>query len=355
MTAREIIQRRMHAQRLLGDKFKSPAEAVRTLVAIQSQDHPGAKWGLGQRIQGATDQSIQKDFDDGKILRTHVLRPTWHYVHPADIRWLLMLTAGRVQAMSASRNRQLGLDSTVFKQSESMMAKLLRRNNYMTRTEIAAELEKAGIDTSNQRMVHLLMNAELESLICSGPMKGKQQSYALLEERVPHAPELSREAALAKLVFGYFSTRGPATVKDFSWWSGLSVTEAKAGLVAVAKKLVNEGELWFAPGEPGPLPPSPHVYLLPNYDELGIGYADRSALFDDSRLRHLPPNRSSSVMNHLVVVDTHGEGMWRRTAATKGVLLKTEMFEPLTPVQRQALRTAAGQYGAFLGLPVTVS
>jgi hypothetical protein len=201
-----------------------PCDVVRWLVAVQAQDYSGAKWALGLRLQGSTEKNIEQAIADGSILRTHLMRPTWHFVTPADIRWLLALTAPRVHAVNAHMYRQLELDHSVFKRSNAALAKALREGQTLTRDELRGVLRKAGIAVDgNLRMSYLMMRAELDAIVCSGPRRGKQFTYALLDQGAPQPKTLHRDEALVELVRRYFISRGPATVQDFAKWSGLNL------------------------------------------------------------------------------------------------------------------------------------
>lgn len=221
MNSLDIAHHRLHNQKLLQTTFTKPSQVVAYLGAVQAQDYAGAKWALAQRVKSIiTDAEIDQTFADGAILRTHLMRPTWHFVAPADIRWMLMLTAPRVHAVSAFMYRQLELDKTIIKKSYAVLEKTLRGNKQLTRTELGAAFKKAGIIAEGMRLGYFMMSAELDGIICSGARKGKQFTYTLLEERVPPAKALKREEALVELVRRYFASRGPATLHDFIWWSG---------------------------------------------------------------------------------------------------------------------------------------
>lgn len=278
----DIAIQRLHNQRLSHTNFKTPQAVVQWLGAVQAQDYAGAKWALAQRMTDATDAALDQALADGSILRTHLLRPTWHFVTPQDIRWMLKLTAPRVHAVNAYMVRQSGLDKAIFKKSNSTLEKALRGGNQLTRTELAAILDQAGIPADGFRLSYLMMYAELNGLICSGARHGKQFTYALLEERVPPVNALNRDESLAKLVSCYFSTRGPATLQDFTMWSGLTMTDAKNGIEMVKSKFeyetFNGQTYWFPEAATLKKDKSLIAYLLPNYDEYFIGFKDRSAI-----------------------------------------------------------------------------
>lgn len=354
--ALDIIAYRLHNQHLLQNKFSQAPEVVRSLGAVQSQDFGGAKWAIGLRSDGLTDPDVQRAFDDGAILRTHVLRPTWHFVAPEDIRWLLALTAPRVLAQMAYYDRQLELDGKILKKSNAVLIKALGEGKHLTRSELEPVYEKARIPAQGQRLGHLLMHAELDAVICSGPRKGKQFTYALLEERVPPAKVWVREQSLAELVTRYFRTRGPATLHDFAWWSGLTVAEAREGMEIVKSAFVSEAvdgqTYWFADSGPitGDTPIS--AYLLPNYDEFFIGFKDRSAIgkvVENAGIR----KDDAALLSNIVILNGQVVGGWKRTLKQDSVLVEASLLTRLTVQQEKALLRAAENLGSFLQLPVS--
>jgi hypothetical protein len=181
----------MHNLCLSGPPFESPADVVQWLCAVQSQDYGPAKWSVAERTRSFTDAAMDKAFADGDILRTHVLRPTWHFVAPADIRWMLELTAPRVHALNAYMYRQLELDEKVLAKCTTLLLAALQGGNQLTRKELESIFEKTGIVTKGFRVAYILMNAELNGVVCSGALKGRQHTYALVEERAPQAISLT--------------------------------------------------------------------------------------------------------------------------------------------------------------------
>lgn len=319
---------------------------------MQAQDYAGAKWALAIRTRGATDAEVERELSVGDILRTHVLRPTWHFVRPEDIRWMLTLTAPRVNAAMAYHDRYFELSSTMYRRSHDAITKALRDGQHLTRAELRTALERAGLKgVSGQRLGRLMMRAELDALICSGARRGKEATYALLDARVPSAAPVERDAALRELAERYFSTRGPATVRDFAWWSGLTVADAKRSVQIARSSLrvdtIEGQEYWSSEGAVPRARPS--VHLLPNYDEYFVGYKDRGAI-----TRRLAGNRSAAAFNalmgHVVIVDGQLVGNWRRSSATKATV-ELALRAKLTGNERARVVTAAARFSAFLGSP----
>ena len=229
-TAPDIIRLRLRNQRLTRTGFRTPADVVSWLGAVQSQDYTGAAWAIGLRARGLTATDVGRAFDEGLVLRTHVMRPTWHFVAPGDIRWLLALTGPRINRVCSNYYRWAGLDEKIVTRSRTTIEKALRGGRHLTRTEIGAALRRVGIDVKGTDLAFVVLRLEVDAVICSGARRDKQFTYALIDERVPPAKALTRDEALAELAKRYFASHGPATVRDFVWWSGLTVRDAQAGL-----------------------------------------------------------------------------------------------------------------------------
>jgi len=341
----------MQNQRLVGGPFARPEDVVHWMGAVQSQDYGGAKWGIAQRTGDATSTDLDSAFDRGTILRTHVMRPTWHFVTPADIRWLLALTAPRVHALNAHYHRKLDLDGALLVRSQELIARALVGGKHRTRAELAAVLAAGGVVVSGVRLAFVLMRAELDGLICSGARRGKQFTYALLDERVPRAGPLARDEALAELARRYFTSHGPATSQDYAWWSGLSAADANAGIEAVRPRLEREAvggkTYWSASSRSKRIAAHPVAHLLPNFDEYIVAYKDRSACFAPEDVAARDP-----LSSHSLVVDGLIVGAWRRTVGKKGVVIDSDLQVRLDRAAKAALRTAADRYGRFIGSPV---
>ena len=346
-----IVRRRLHEQRLAGDPFEGPAEAVAWFGAVQAQEFAEAKWSLSERVRDCTDADVEDAFARGEILRTHVLRPTWHFVAPTDIRWLLRLTAPRVhQAASYSRRRD-GVDGGLLSRSHDILAGALRDTGPLTRPELGDALYRNGIEAKGSRLSHICMHAELEQLMCSGPRRGKQHTYALLDDRAPSGPELSHDQALAELALRYFQSHGPATLNDFTWWSGLTRTEARKGIAAVGDRLRSEededGTSWLSIPRAAPEEAATRAFLIPMYDELAVAYKDLRMI------RSGPPPEKGR-MSRPVVIDGKCVGSWRRTLASRETVVEVTLSTELDDRQTEALKAVIARFGSFLGLPAAL-
>ena len=356
MTVRDISRRRLGSQYLVTPGPLSPQEVVTALGAVQAQDYAGAKWAVAQRTPGATDADVELALTNGDILRTHVLRPTWHFVAARDIRWMLALTAPRVKAAMAYHARFNELDAGVFRRGNAALTKALVGGSHLTRAELGEVLERARIRAaSGQRLGHLMMQAELDAIVCSGPRRGKQATYALLEERVPPVAPIERDEALLRLTRLYFTTRGPATARDFAWWSGLTIADAKRGVQIAGRELeqatLDGQNLWFVDTD---VPKgSPTAHLLSNYDEYFIGYKDRGAIAQ--RLGHAKlVTGGNALIGHVVVVDGQLVGGWKRIVDRGMTVVEVELLVPLTSAERRRLTATTRRFGEFLGVPATL-
>ena len=359
MTELEIASLRLYNQRVSSPSFAKPEEVVSWLVASQAQDYAGAKWALGLRMRQATDDDVEQAFQSGRILRTHMMRPTWHFVTPADIRWMLALTSPRVHAVNAGMYRQQGLDADTLSRGATALRNALRDGQQLTREELRDALGRAGILAGNGvRLAYILQYAELNAVICSGPRRGKQFTYMLLDERAPNSQSMGRDEALAELVRRYFTSRGPATVHDMAKWSGLTVADIRQGLDAVKSEFreeVVDGQSYWLPASPSTPPvtqPSPSAYLLSIYDEYNSSYKDRSAMSDAQTTEKLIALGSD--LQFIVVVDGRVVGTWKRTLAKAAVTVTLNLFVRLTKPQQRAVAQAAERFGAFVGLPVVL-
>ncbi len=354
----DILNKRLYNQGLTNNSFNTVEDVVKYFGAIQAQDFTMVKWAVGQRIKNSSDDLIEKAFNDGKILRTHAMRPTWHFILPEDIRWILTLTSSRVKSGMASVEKKLGLDEKIFSKSNSIIKKILRGNKQLTRQEIAVYLKEAKlIDEKSQRLTHIMMHAELDQIICSGPKKGKQFTYALLDERILQTKLFKHDEALYELAKRFFTSHGPATIKDFAWWSGFTLADAKKGIELNKSYLKSEtvnGKVYFFKDEISYLKKiSSEIFLLPNYDEYIVGYTDRSEIINLSFVKNLD-QRNNVLFNNIIIIDGQVKGTWRRTFKKDMVIVEINSFIKLNSTQIKRLINAVNKFGKFLNLPTEI-
>ena len=354
MRLSDIAALRLVNQQIAESRFTTVKDLVGWMGAMQAQDYAMAKWAIGVRLPNSTEQVIETAIDNGEIIRTHLLRPTWHLVSADDIYWLIELTAPNIKASVKSRHNQLGLSETIIAKSKSIFENTLRGGKHITREELVAELRKAGIATDENRAYHLFAQAELDGILCSGATRNGKQTYALLEERVPKTRTLDKDATLAALARKYFSSHGPATLQDFTWWSGLSASNAKLALELVKSDFISEiidsQTYWFPDFSAIPKIDHKAVYLLPAYDEFIISYKDRSAslLFEN----HNKTVSNNGIFRPVIVVDGQVMGTWKRVIKKGKVIVETELFNLLNQTTISLIEKAAIPYGHFLGKQV---
>lgn len=334
----------MHNLRLSGGRVEAPENVVRSLGAMQSQDYGPAKWSVGQRMAHGNEADLDRAYLEGRILRTHVLRPTWHFVHPDDITWLLELTAPRIQIMNRSRYRQLGLDDRVLERTRMLLLRTLKGANHLTRNAVRELLAKNRIETDTSRLSYILMYAELKGTICSGGLRGKQHTYALVEERAPDAIVLDADAALLELILRYFSSHGPASEKDLRWWSSLTLQEIRRGLDLAGDKLSSDDidgtRMYFVDSPHASRKRSPHVHLLQTYDEYIVGYSETRGVIDATGLGRKRWS-SSNAFRGVVILDTQMVGEWKRRFDKGTLRFEISLYEKWDDRRMKALRRAA--------------
>jgi hypothetical protein len=342
-----ISKQRLHSQHINGDQFKTVKELVQWMGAIQAQDYTMAKYAIGVRLKNATNEIVEDAINHAEIIRTHVLRPTWHFVAAEDVRWMLELTAKNLNKALSSNNKRLELDEKTFKKANTIIEKLLRDGKHLTRKEIMQALEKKGIKTGDLRASHIMFRAETDLVVCNGIKSDKQFTYALFEERVPLSKRLTNEEALTQLAHRYFSSHGPATVKDFSWWSGLSLKDATTGLESFKSKLrfekYGDDVYWFS--EQTVSKKNSSITLLPAFDEFLISYKSREISLDR---KHAPRAfTNNGIFNPLIVHNAKIIGIWK-PRYKKEVLITAQFFEKQTARQEQLFERALKQLELFM-------
>jgi winged helix DNA-binding protein len=353
----DIARQRLSRNFLIATPFTTGRDVVRALGAVQAQDYEGAKWAVSQRTSGATDKSIEDEFAAGAILRTHVLRPTWHFIDPDDIRWMLALTGPYVAKRMAPYDRHLEITETHYRRCNAALEKALRDGHHLTRAQLKEVLSYAKVGSLGvQRAAHLLMRAELDAVICSGPRQGKQFTYALLDERAPTAPGKDRDEALLELTRRYFRTRSPATAQDFAWWSGLPMSDVKRGIELARSGLeqvtIDDKSYWSDGSSPARPPASAH--LLPNYDEFFIGHRDRGAI--GKRLSSTRPVTGwNAAFTHVIAIDGQLVGGWKRSPARGKIKLSISLLDTLTPAERTRVLAEVRRFEAFAGASVELT
>jgi hypothetical protein len=345
---------RLSTQRLSSRTYPSAPAVVSGLLGIQAENYAQASWAIATRTPGMGVDELDGLYDSGAILRTHVLRPTWHFVLPDDIRWLLEVTVPRIRPSLVQLQRSLGIGDDVLDASSQVISETLSGNIHLSREEIGERLEDSGLPGSGQALGLALSHAELSALICSGAVVDGRHTHALLDERAPNSRRLERDEALAELALRYFTGHGPATERDLAYWASLTVTDIRKGLAQVSDRLDtfdHDGRtFWF--GEPPPPDDglSPRGHLLQILDEYYRGYQDSRYVLDVAGI--VPRGREASM--GMVLVDGQMVGNMSRTLRPDAVLFEIAPFRDLGNDELHAVREAGDRYGKFLGLEATV-
>ena len=350
MNSNDLVNQRIINQQLAGTKFKSAKEIVSWMGAMQAQDYAMSKWAVGVRLADSTDETVEQAINSGEIIRTHVMRPTWHLVSSDDVKWMLALTAPHLLKSMKGRHKALGLTDQIFKKSNSIVEKSLAKNRCMTRMELVKELNKNKIKPDNLQTIHIMFNAELNATVCNGPMRGKQFTYALLEERVPKTKSLTKEEALAKLSLRYFTSHGPATIQDFTWWSGLPPGDARNALEMTKSNLrsikLDEQTYWFDDLATKEFSIQP-IYFFPAYDEFMISYKDRSAALAPKFFSNAMTG--NGIFKPIIVVNGQVIGTWSRKIQKEKVVLEPKFFRSSQKLNKTEMNIAFAPYRNFLG------
>ena len=354
--APEIRRLRLAAQWIDAAGPTTAGDVVRSMLAMQAQDLPGAKWSVGLRAPGCRLADVDKAFNDGEIVRSWPMRGTLHLVPAEDLGWMLGLTAARTVQSQAARHRQLGIDDAAVGRAADVSTGLVGARGRATRAELFAAFEEAGISTTGQRGVHLLGRLCQMRLLCQGPVQQDEQLYVLLDQWVPQPRRLDDEEALGEFVLRYFTGHGPATLADFCRWTKLPLKDARIGLAIARSALerleLDGSELWMRAGlrDSG----APTVHLLPGFDEMILGYADRSATLPPQYAAAVVPG-NNGVFQPTVIVDGRVVGIWRRRRTRTGVTVTAEFLESVPAQHRAAVDGAAQHYARFLGAPVLLN
>ena len=342
---------RLLSQQLAKPKFKTPEEVVAWMGAIQAQEYTMAKWAVGCRLKSATLQAVDNALAKGEILRTHILRPTWHFVAAGDIRWMLQLSGGRIKTAfeSYARSNKIEIPESLYIQSNNLLEKLLAGNKSLTKQELGEEFARSGLEAGNYPMHLFLIRAEVDGLVCSGVDKGKKPTYALLDERVPPVKELHREEALARLATLYFQSHSPATLADFIWWSGLTTTDARHAVGLIECDLLTEqydSEIFYLHTSCDLKARCRQVlHLLPSYDEYLISYKDRTTVL----LREHHPKAFNTFGIFYPVILHNGRiiGNWKKATKKKALVPEVSFFNDVSDIPEELLKKAVDRYCYF--------
>lgn len=348
MNIADITTMRLANQQLVKTRYKTPREIVSWMGAMQAQDFNMAKWGIGVRLPGITDKQVEKAIDGGELIRTHILRPTWHFVSRDDIHWMLQLSSPRVKLAVRSSDRELELSDDLLKKTSAIIRKALEKESNQTRQELGAILKKADIECDSRRLSHIMFHAELDGLICNGTIKDKKQTYALLEQRVPKTSNYNMDETLYRLAYKYFQSHGPATIQDFIWWSGLTATEARSAAALIKPDFIFEtaGEQTYIyhQSSSGYKQRDDIVHFLPAFDELLVSYKDRKEIL--SLVHHKKVITSNGIFKPAISYNGEIIGLWKKNLDKRNIL--SEFFFQPDKVLEKLIKKASEDFDTYL-------
>ncbi|WP_343696045.1 winged helix DNA-binding domain-containing protein [Flavobacterium sp.] len=356
MTHSEISHHRLVSQKLYKTDKCSPQEIVKHFGAMQAQDYAMAKWAIGSRCD-ASEKEIEEAVNSAQIIRTHILRPTWHFVSPEDIYWMLDLAGPQVKRMTISGAKKFGFDSKKLEQANNSIEKLLSGNNHLTRDEIMQELGIKRTSKEDFLSAAIMMHAEQDGLVCNGRMKGKKITYGLLEERVQKPKtKLTKEEALAKLALRYLESHGPATLLDFSWWSGFPPTICAKAIDAIKLQLefveIENQNYYFVNQNIEKVNFKQSIHFLPAFDEILISYKTREASFLTDHQTKVFTN--NGIFKPIILEDGKVIGIWKRTIKKDHAKIETEFFNETENSKKQILFEGIKSFEKYLGTKIVI-
>jgi hypothetical protein len=357
MKPAELLRLRLENQRIARAGFRQPEDAVAWFGAVQAQDYLGSLWAIGLRMRAATEAMVEAAETRRAIIRTWPLRGTLHFVAADDARWMTATLAPRVIARNSARwQRDFGVTDRLLGRADDIITAALEGGRRLSRERIYQALEAKRIRTGESRGLHLLLVLALRGRLCLAGRQGKQHTFALLDEWVPLSRRLDDDEALTELAVRYFTSHGPATLKDFTWWAGITAKQALAALDGARSMLaclsVDGAQYWWREAGRGgsrAKPKSPSVQLLPAFDEYTVAYEDRSLLVDGARVAKM------ALLSAAVLVDGRIVGTWKRNIGTQSVTVGTTFSRKLSRAESTSLRHAVTAYGDFLGLPASLA
>ena len=373
MNASDIVKYRLSTQHI-SNAVNKPEDVLSSMGAIQAQDYPASLWAIGLRCrEGTTVKEIENAIAERKIARTWLMRGTLHFAASHDIHWMLKLFAPRLLSTAITRDRHLGLSDRVVERTKAMLYSALKGGKQLTRKEMYGVLKKGGIIPNNNPGYnlgyHMLYRAAWDGLICFGPYSGKEQTFVLLDEHIKKRKELSDDQANAELAHRYFSSHGPATIKDYVWWSGLKISDAKAGIAKIKSKLAEQdmdGNTYYMPKNiPKPQDNEHSVHLLPAFDEYLVSYKDRGAPLGNRELQRTLKRmsngwrktaiiHSNGIFLPVIVVDGEVVGVWSKSIKRDKVLVTLKHYARLSRDEMKRVKEEAERYGRFLGMDVVL-
>jgi hypothetical protein len=353
MTISDLFRLRLYNQRLIASDFKTPHDVTRWFGAIQAQEVLASLYAVGLRVPGSTETDIEAAITNHSITRAWPMRATIHYMPAEDALWITQLLGPRQNKKAASIYRNYGLTEEIFNKARPILEKTLAHGPKM-RSEISEALQAGGVDMSDGRGMHIFKYWGQEGVLCMGPRQGKQQTLALFATWSSHnITPTNNEEAFAILARRYFQSHGPATLRDFVWWTGATVAECKKALDAIqtdiSSEVIEGQEYFFTPTINTPTLNPKTALLLPAFDEYTVAYADRTAVMQTNDIKQVAYG-----INPNIIINGRAVGMWKRIIKGKRAVVQLQPFAPLAPPQLKAIQKAVSDYAAFTGIPTEI-
>lgn len=355
MNDQTIPYRRLYNQHISGGRLETPEQVIKQLGCMQAQDYHQAVWAVGLRTLAGTLADVEQSIEHGKLILTWPIRGTIHFVSPEDVRWMLKLSVSRTQTQDKRRMEQLELNQEIIERCKQIFYSALHGHKRKSRDVLMQLLKEAAISTNSQRGYFILWYLARTGFICMGPREGKQQTFVLLDEWVAQTKEFSLTESHIMLAQRYFTSHGPATVQDFSWWGGITLSDARKGMEGIESQLLSEkkgNEVYWEieRAKRGKSDDESTVYLLPGFDEHMLGYKDRSSVLRAEYAASVVPG-NNGVFMPTIIINGQIVGIWKRTIKSKGIHIEFKLFEPKND-KKECILTAAESYCRFIGLPL---
>ncbi|MDH6356706.1 winged helix DNA-binding domain-containing protein [Parabacteroides sp. PF5-9] len=350
MTTADLLNIRLYNQGLVCAGFEKPEEVVAYMGAMQSQAYEMAKWGIGVRLPGTTNALVEEAFNQGRIIRTHILRPTWHFVVAEDFHWMMELSSPRLRPVFLNYGKMRGMDEEAIMKASRLVVPILEKYGHLTRLEIGEHLKTKGVDIDRHDMSHIMSRAELDGIVCNGAVKGNKQTYALLAERVPKGNRLTKEEALEKLARKFFTSHGPATLQDYVWWSGLLTSDARKSVECIKDDFICEeinGKSYWMKNDIQEPKAETSALLLPAFDEYVVSYKDRSEILSEPHYRKIITR--TGVFSPTITYNGEIIGNWKRVVKRKSITAELAFFESVNKQVERLFQQAVKLYEQFYG------
>lgn len=352
MDASIIANLRLSNQQLIGTTLKTPEEIVSWMGAVQAQDFNMSKWALGVRVPVLTNGLVEDALNKGKLVRTHILRPTWHLVAGKDIHWMLSLSAPRLKAILKTYAKMLELTEATIEKGSAIIERALSEKGHLTRPQLGEVLKNRGIDLNSHQLNHIMFSAELHGVVCNGEISNGKQTYCLLEEKIPKTEVFDKQIALERLARKYFTSHAPATLQDFVWWSGLPIVDARAAMEMIKSDFVVETidsqQYWINNSFTELKDNDDSLVLLPAWDEFVVSYKNRQHIILDEHYSKVISK--NGIFKPVIVKGGQIVGMWKRVKKKEKVIAETQLFGEVDGFTKELIKKASNSFDLFHAL-----